>query len=190
NGSSIYFAEARGTTDRIYAIDVRSGEISDLVGGNQVFTSVDLNRGGTMFGVAMEAPDRASEAYVSRAERFEAVQVSRANADLPKPPLGKVEVIRWTSTGGMEIEGLLTYPVGYEPGKRVPLVLNIHGGPAGVFAQRFIAQSSLYPIAALAARGCAVLQPNPRGSSGYGRDFRFANYKDWGGGDYQDLMAG
>ncbi len=190
NGSRIYFSEPRGTTDRLYSIDVRSGEIVELSSSNEVFTSIDLNRGGTMLGIAIESSHQAAEAFVSPVDRFAPAQVSRANAELPKSPLGKVEVVRWKSTDGLEIEGILTYPTGFEPGKRVPLLLNVHGGPAGVFSRKFIAQSSLYPIAAFAARGYAVLQPNPRGSSGYGVPFRFANHKDWGGGDYQDLMAG
>jgi dipeptidyl aminopeptidase/acylaminoacyl peptidase/CubicO group peptidase (beta-lactamase class C family) len=169
-GSRIFFSEARGTTDRIYSIDVRSGEISDFA--------------------AMESSDRAIEAFTSGAEKFDPVQVSRSNAELPKLPLGKVELVRWKGSDGFEIEGLLSYPVGYEPGRRVPLILNIHGGPAGVFSQKYIAAAGLYPIAALTARGYAVLQPNPRGSSGYGAEFRYANQKDWGGGDYHDLMAG
>jgi len=189
-GSRIYFSEARGTTDRIFSIDVRSGELSDFAVGNQVLAGIDLNSGGTTLGFAMESSTRAVEAFVTGVDKFEPVQISRANGELPKLPLGKVELVRWKASDGFEIEGLLTYPVGYEPGKRVPLILNIHGGPAGVFSQRFIAASGLYPIAAFAARGYAVLQPNPRGSSGYGPEFRYANYRDWGGGDYQDLMAG
>jgi dipeptidyl aminopeptidase/acylaminoacyl peptidase len=69
-------------------------------------------------------------------------------------------------------------------------VLVIHGGPAGVFTDTFIARSGLYPMATFAARGYAVLRPNPRGSSGYGVKFRRANLNDWGGKDYEDLMAG
>src|ERR1019366_3702534 len=56
--------------------------------------------------------------------------------------------------------------------------------------QSYIASPGPYPIAAFSSRGYAVLRPNPRGSSGYGKKFRYANYSDWGGGDYQDLMAG
>jgi dipeptidyl aminopeptidase/acylaminoacyl peptidase len=190
DGSRIYFSEARGTTDRIHSVDVRSGEIVDFAAGNHVLSSIELNSAGTRLGFALEASDRPIEAFVSGVEKFDPVQVSRANAELPKLPLGKVELVRWKASDGFEIEGLLTYPVGYEPGKRAPLILNIHGGPAGVFSQKYIAAAGLYPIAALAARGYAVLQPNPRGSSGYGAEFRYANYKDWGGGDYQDLMAG
>src|SRR6185503_4386798 len=83
-----------------------------------------------------------------------------------------------------------TYPLNYEAGKRVPLLLQVHGGPMGVFLQGYEATPSLYPNAVFASRGYAILQPNPRGSSGYGKAFRYANYKDWGGGDYRDIMAG
>ncbi len=106
-----------------------------------------------------------------------------------KGPVGRTELIRWKSDG-VEVEGLLTYPVGYERGKHYPLLLIIHGGPAGVFVQTFIANRAIYPIAAFAAQGYAVVRCNVRGSSGYGKKFRYANYKDWGGGDYRDLIAG
>jgi dipeptidyl aminopeptidase/acylaminoacyl peptidase len=105
-------------------------------------------------------------------------------------PVGETEVIKWKSSDGQDIEGLLTYPVNYKAGTRVPLLLVIHGGPAGVFSQTYLAGRGVYPIASFASRGYAVLRPNPRGSSGYGQKFRFANIKDWGGGDYQDLMTG
>jgi len=81
-------------------------------------------------------------------------------------------------------------PVGYEPGKKYPLILNIHGGPAGGFNEAFIGRFAVYPIAAFASRGYAVLRPNPRGSGGYGKQFRFANVADWGGKDFDDDMTG
>ena len=65
-----------------------------------------------------------------------------------------------------------------------------HGGPTGVFVRSFTGTAGTYPIAAFAARGYAVLRANPRGSSGYGKEFRYANKGDWGGGDYRDLMSG
>lgn len=104
--------------------------------------------------------------------------------------MGKTEVVKWKSSDGLDVEGLLTYPVGYKSGTRVPLLLVVHGGPAGVFTQNFLAGRGAYPIASFASRGFAVLRVNPRGSSGYGRKFRYANIKDWGGGDYTDLMTG
>jgi dipeptidyl aminopeptidase/acylaminoacyl peptidase len=90
----------------------------------------------------------------------------------------------------MEVEGLLTYPVGYQRGQRAPLVVVVHGGPTGVFSQSFIGARGTYPVAAFASEGYAILRANPRGSSGYGRKFRYANYKDWGGGDLQDILSG
>jgi dipeptidyl aminopeptidase/acylaminoacyl peptidase len=66
----------------------------------------------------------------------------------------------------------------------------VHGGPTGVFTRAFVGMPGPYPIPAFAERGYAVLRVNPRGSSGYGRTFRYANLKDWGGGDYKDIMSG
>jgi dipeptidyl aminopeptidase/acylaminoacyl peptidase len=153
-------------------------------------SGVNLNHSRSMIGFSAQRSDRSSEAYASQLGNFSPVQVSRVNSDLPDLPLGRTEVIRWKSVDGLEIEGLLTYPVGYERGKKYPLLLIIHGGPAGVFTQTFIGNRSPYPIAIFAARGYAVLRPNVRGSSGYGKEFRYANYGDWGGKDYQDLMKG
>jgi len=116
--------------------------------------------------------------------------VSTANAEHAALPIGRTEVVTWTSTDGRKIEGLLHYPVGYQAGRQVPLILNVHGGPAGVFQHTFVGGRGSYPLASFMARGYAVLRPNPRGSSGYGVEFRQANIKDWGGKDYDDLMAG
>jgi len=117
------------------------------------------------------------------------VRMSEANGEIPRKDLGKTEAVSWKGKDGLEVEGLLTYPVGYENGKKVPLVVVIHGGPAGNFNESFIG-TGLYPIAAFANRGYAVLRANIRGSAGYGQKFRASNFTDWGGGDYQDLMAG
>lgn len=190
DGKRIYFSEAKGTGTQIYAVDVESNKIEEIKTTPAVYGSLNLNQGGSMFGFTRQTSDSAPEAFVASISNFSPVQISRANADLPRLPLGKTEVIRWKSKDGKEIEGLLTYPVNYQAGQRVPLILNIHGGPAGVFQQTFIGGRGVYPIAAFAARGYAILRPNPRGSSGYGTEFRRANVKDWGVGDYQDLMTG
>ncbi len=190
DGKRIYFSETRGTTTRIYAINTETSAISEVNKADGAYAAIELNRAGTMFGFAMQTPGKPVEAYVSRTDGFASVQVSRANAEMPRPPVGKTEVIRWKSKDGMDVEGLLSYPVGYEAGKRVPLLLVIHGGPAGVFVQSFTGGTGAYPIATFNAQGYAVLRVNPRGSSGYGKKFRMANYKDWGGADYQDLMTG
>ncbi|MCY7377497.1 MAG: S9 family peptidase [Pyrinomonadaceae bacterium] len=190
DGKRIYFSEAKGVGTRLYALDVGSNKITNLNETDEVINAVSLNRAGTMFGFVKQNYQTAPEAFVSKSENFAPVQISRANADAPKMPFGKTEIIRWKSKDGREIEGLLTYPTNYETGRKVPLILNVHGGPAGVFQQSYLAGRGSYPLAAFASRGYAILRPNPRGSSGYGTEFRRANIKDWGGMDFQDLMSG
>ena len=190
DGKHIYFTEAKGTGTRIYTIDVAANKITNFNETDEVLSGVNLNRAGTMLGFVKQNPESAPEAFVSKVDRFAPVQISRANSDTPKMPIGKTEVIKWKSKDGREIEGLLTYPVNYKAGTKVPMLLNVHGGPAGVFQQTFIGGRGSYPLATFAARGYAILRPNPRGSSGYGNEFQRANFKDWGGADYQDLMTG
>lgn len=81
------------------------------------------------------------------------------------------------------------YPVDYQPGKRYPMIAEIHGGPAGSWTEAFPGN---WGAAAhvWAGRGWAVFFPNPRGSSSYGEKFLRANIKDWGGGDFRDIQTG
>jgi dipeptidyl aminopeptidase/acylaminoacyl peptidase len=95
----------------------------------------------------------------------------------------KATVVRWTSDG-RSIEGLLYLPPQAASGK-VPLVVNVHGGPTGVWLENYSALTQF-----LVGHGWAVLLPNPRGSIGYGTAFAAANKNDLGGGDYRDIMAG
>ncbi|MBC7528079.1 MAG: S9 family peptidase [Chthonomonadaceae bacterium] len=189
-GQRLYFVESHGTSNVLSAMNVGTGKITPLneIGG--LSSGFCLNATRTHFGFARQAADTPVEAFVTPASEFAPVVVSATNAKLPSLPLGKTEIIRWDAPDGGEIEGLLTYPVGYTPGQRVPLILEVHGGPSGVFLETFTAATKIYPSASFAARGYAVLRPNPRGSTGYGSKFRHANLKDWGGADYRDLMAG
>ena len=186
----LFFTESRGTRMVLYSMPVDGPPAAVLTRERGTFGNVVINRAGTHAGLGIQAPDEPVEAYVMELAALKPVRVSAANTDLPKQPIGETRVIKWKSKDGREIEGLLTLPVHYEKGKRYPLILNIHGGPAGAFGETFIGAAGLYPIATFAAKGWAVLRANPRGSTGYGLAFRSANVDDWGGGDYQDLMAG
>lgn len=190
DGAGLLFSELRGTLNRLLTINLETGKTDESYSGNALLRSFEINSKGSAIGCVAEAPHRAPEACVGLIGKNAVTLVSQANAHLPQAPLGKIEVLRWKSTDGQEIEGLLTYPVGYQPGTRVPLLLQIHGGPMGVFLQSFAGTAGNYPNAAFASRGFALLQPNPRGSAGYGKEFRYANYQDWGGGDFRDIMAG
>jgi dipeptidyl aminopeptidase/acylaminoacyl peptidase len=91
-----------------------------------------------------------------------------------------------------EIEGMLYLPANHDPQRSgpLPLLLHIHGGPMSIFQRQFAGTPYYYTPAALCERGIAMLRCNPRGSGGYGRDFRYANLNDWGGNDFLDLMHG
>lgn len=190
DGKWVYFKEEIGTVSRLGALPVDGGMPKILDQHDSLVFSANLNATRTTFGVSAQAWDKAPEAFVTATDKWAPTQVSNVNSEAPNHPLGKTEVVRWKAPDGLEIEGLLTYPAGYEKGKRYPMLLIIHGGPTGVFVQSYIANRHVYPIAAYAAQGWAVLRCNIRGSSGYGKKFRYANYKDWGGMDFKDLMAG
>lgn len=95
------------------------------------------------------------------------------------------ERFTYLAPDGWPIDGWLMKPVGYEEGKRYPTVLSIHGGPHGAYGTGLM----LY-FQALTSAGFAVLYTNPRGSQTYGQDFALAVVNDWGGRDYEDIMAG
>lgn len=190
DSTQLYFVEAKGTGTALYSVDVAAGTIRQSQYADGVVTGVSINGTATAFGMVMQNSAKPPEAFIARFGDAEPTQVSWANAEIAKMPVGRTDVIRWKSKDGREIEGLLTYPTGYVAGSKVPLILNIHGGPAGVFQQSYIGGRGVYPIATFASKGYAVLRPNPRGSSGYGTEFRRANIKDWGGMDYEDLMTG
>ncbi|MGO9896844.1 MAG: S9 family peptidase [Bryobacteraceae bacterium] len=192
DSSRLLFLEALHTRTAIYAmpVDGTPQTVFETAKGVIGAAAARLNSSGTYLGLPMETTSEPPEAYVMKAAGGAPMRVSRANIDLPKLPLGSTEVVHWKSKDGLEIEGLLTYPANYEQGKKYPLILNIHGGPTGVFSETFTGRGAAYPIAVFAARGYAVLRPNPRGSGGYGRTFRFANYNDWGGKDYEDDQTG
>jgi dipeptidyl aminopeptidase/acylaminoacyl peptidase len=189
DGRQILITEAQGLYGRVLALPVDGGPTTVLA-SDRSLSAVSLNRTGTVLGFAAQDVDRAPEPHVARlGAAFTPKQVATIQPSFPSP-LGRSDKITWASTEGRTIEGILTYPVDYRAGTKVPLLLVIHGGPAGVFTRTFIGTASPYPVAVFAARGYAVLRANPRGSSGYGADFRRANRSDWGGGDYRDLMSG
>jgi len=189
DGRSVLISETHRTKNRLSALPVDGGDPVDISPTNIMVGGPALNAAATHVGFVSQTPVSPPEAYVSRLARFEPTRVSGVQPTL-EAPLGRTEIVNWISRDGTEVEGLLTYPVGYTEGARVPLVVIVHGGPTGVFTESFIAARGAYPIAAFAAEGYAILRCNVRGSSGYGREFRYANYGDWGGGDYQDIMSG
>ena len=192
DSAKILFFEGRGTRSAIYAVPV-DGPITPVFmpsKGTLGFAGATLNRAGTHLGFVLQSSNEPAEAHVMDLASGKPVRISAANQNIPRTDLAETRVIKWKGKDGKDVEGLLTLPLKYQAGKKYPLILNIHGGPAGAFGENFIGSAAPYPIAAFAEKGWAVLQPNPRGSSAYGRGFRNLNVNDWGGGDYRDIMAG
>ena len=191
NGKTIYTLEPFHTSTKIFSLSSDGKQATEWTTGTKgVLSGLELNSKGTHFGFTFQNTSIPQDGYISSTNSFSALKISNINPELANLPVPKTELISWKSFDGMEIEGLLTYPLNYEAGKKYPFILNIHGGPAGVFSENFIAVSGIYPLAALAENDIFILRPNPRGSNGYGLKFREANHRDWGGGDYKDLMAG
>ncbi|MCP3960322.1 MAG: S9 family peptidase [bacterium] len=190
DGKDVLLFEARGTTTQIAALPADGGPARDVTDLGGSLSAISLARDGEHLAFAWETADFPPEVHVAPRQDFQMRCLSTVNQDVPRPPMGQTERLAWKSFDGREIEGLITYPVGYEKGQRVPLVLVVHGGPAGVFRQHFTGSPGIYQIQVFAQQGYALLRPNPRGSTGYGKEFRYANVRDWGYGDYEDLMSG
>lgn len=192
DGKNVLWLEANHTLSSIYSLSVDGKSITEWSKGTRdLLAAARVNASGSHIAFVLQNTSTFPEAYISPLSQFSPVKVTNINAAFAGKPLPKTEVIKWKSTDGKEIEGLLTYPVNYKPGTKVPFILNVHGGPAGVFSQSCVAANQgAYPLASLAEAGYAILRPNPRGSSGYGAAFRMANRNDWGGKDYEDLMTG
>ena len=192
DSNKIMFTETKGTGTALFEADVAANTVTEDNYQNAAIGQVSMTRIGPAFALSMvvQKTDAPQEVFALSPGARGLTQISHANDSVAQTPVGKTEIIKWKSKDGREIEGLLTYPTDYVAGTKVPMILNIHGGPTGVFVQSYIGGRGVYPLAAFASRGFAILRANPRGSSGYGTEFRYANIKDWGGMDYQDLMTG
>ena len=190
DSSELLLLESLGTRRHVLAVPVDGGEMRFISYGDGVVGSVALSDDASRMAFTWQTTEDPWDVFVSPTNGYAPQRVTDLHADVPRPEMGPTRLVSWTSTEGFEIEGLLTYPVGYEEGKRVPLILNVHGGPAGVFSQSFTGSPAAYMLQYFAQEGFAILRPNPRGSTGYGKDFRYANFQDWGYGDFRDLMSG
>ena len=190
NSNYVYVSEANRTKSEIYKISLNNKEIRPLLNLDGRVSSPNISNDSETIAFVKQELNKPSEVYLSELSNISPKQISNFNSNLEFPKFAKTELLQWSSKDGLEIEGLLTYPAKYNKRKKYPLALIIHGGPAGVFSQSFTGNPSIYMIQYFASKGYAVLRANPRGSTGYGKDFRFANFKDWGFGDYEDIMSG
>jgi dipeptidyl aminopeptidase/acylaminoacyl peptidase len=184
DGRDVYFSTNVLEAIEVYSADVATGAVKQLSkrGGSTGIT--EISRDGKIVGT-MSSAKQPTELYTANADYSSLKPLTDHNAWLRDYTLGETEVVKWKSKDGTEVEGLLTKPAGYEAGKKVPFLLNPHGGPTGASLNNFSGT-----VQVLAANGFAVLQPNFRGSTGKGLAFAQANKNTWGKGDYDDCMTG
>ncbi|MFQ5720369.1 MAG: S9 family peptidase [Acidobacteriota bacterium] len=187
---SVFIVENDGMSRHILAVPRMTGQIRQVTTGDGIVGAAALGAHGSRVAFSWQTVDTPPEVFVSSTRRAAPERISELNVDIPLPPMGRTELLHWKAPDGTPVEGLLTLPVDGPPDQRVPLILNVHGGPGGVFGRNFTGGPGLYMIQFFAQHGFAVLRPNPRGSTGYGKEFRYANFRDWGYGDLSDLLAG
>jgi dipeptidyl aminopeptidase/acylaminoacyl peptidase len=187
---SIFCQSLTGTTSGVIRLPVDGTTAVAFSGQDRVISRPLMNPSRSIIGMVIEDAGTPPEAWLSPVDSYQPQKVSSANQALAGYSVPRTEVLRWRSGDGMVIEGLLVYPRDYQPGRRYPLLVTLHGGPAGNYYQQWIGSRDFFPVAVYASQGYAVLRPNVRGSTGYGPAFLTANLKDWGGRDYEDLMSG
>ncbi len=182
DGRAIYFIADDDGTQNLCRIAITGGEIARPIGGRLSVDSYSLGKDGAI-AAQISSLDRSDEIYLSNGSDL--TRLTKTNdALISQLRLSKPEYVHFKSKDGTAVAGYLYKPVDYSPGKKVPTLLNPHGGPVSQYSASFYHLAQLY-----AANGYAVLLPNPRGSSGYGQKFCEAIFADWGNKDYQDDMA-
>jgi dipeptidyl aminopeptidase/acylaminoacyl peptidase len=183
DGKYIYFASEDDGTVNLCRIAAGGGEVTRAIGGRVSVGAFSLGKDGTV-AAQIGTLNRPDEIFVA-ADGKEPVRLTKTNDSLfDQLRLAEIEYVHFKSKDGTYVAGYLYKPADYTPGKKVPTILNPHGGPVGQYSASFYHQAQLF-----AANGYAVLLPNPRGSSGYGEKFCAAIYADWGGKDFQDDIA-
>jgi dipeptidyl aminopeptidase/acylaminoacyl peptidase len=187
----IGIAEHVGGSSHIAALDLSTGK--DMPQANATFPE-SIGAGGLVMSVSASHEhtltlirssfEKAPEVWAGPLQAMK--QITHLNDGL-KPAWGKTENIEWTNDG-LKVHGWLLYPANYDPAKKYPLLVSVHGGPSSAVTPRWPGVG--YGGVPFSALGYFVFMPNPRGSYGQGEKFTQANIKDFGYGDLKDILAG
>ena len=187
----IAIAEHVGGNSHLTALDLATGKdipqasvtFPETIGAGGLAMSVSLSHEHTI-AIIRSSFDRAPEVWAGPLHDLK--QITHLNDSL-KPAWGKTENIEWTN-GGFKVQGWLLYPANYDPTKKYPLLVSVHGGPSAAVTPRWPGVG--YGGVPFSALGYFVFMPNPRGSYGQGEKFTQANVKDFGYGDLHDILTG
>ena len=182
DGQSIYAQVEEDGVEPLARISVATGEVTRLTPGRLVVRDFSMNREGAV-ALTIGEPQVPDEVFILG--RGQTTRISHVNdAFLSSVRLGKVEYAKAKGKDGTEVAGNITYPPAYNPELRYPTILRPHGGPVSQTNASFDFTAQLF-----AATGYVVIQPNYRGSSGYGQAFSQAIFADWGDKEYIDVMT-
>jgi dipeptidyl aminopeptidase/acylaminoacyl peptidase len=183
----ITFAEDVDGNFGFASVGTRGGVIKTLWSGEEYAhpASVDWSSssaGEVTTAIVRQSPRAPAEVWAGPIGNWK--QLSSVNTDA-KPAWGEMRNVHWMN-GNTRVQGWLMLPKDYAPGKKYPLVVSVHGGPSSACVPHWDERV----MGPLSAMGYFVLCPNPRGSYGQGEAFTQGNVKDFGGGDYHDIMTG
>jgi dipeptidyl aminopeptidase/acylaminoacyl peptidase len=182
DGKYVWFVLEDSGEMNLARVRPKGGRIDRVVTGENVVTAFDAGEHGPLVVLAAR-PQLPPEVFALEGSKLQ--QRSFTNREvLSGLTLGAVEKVQFKSADGTPVEGFVIKPPGFQEGTRYPAILDIHGGPQSQYDWSFQFEGQLY-----AANGYLVIHPNPRGSTGYGQDFCLAIWRDWGGPDYEDVMA-
>ena len=186
DGRALYFQTGVKGETHLFRVDVISKELSPVTFGPRAIRGVDINDKTRKMVYAANDFKHLDDLYVADISGQNERKVTRNNEALWRQlELQDVERISYKSADGWDVDGFFVKPVGWQEGKKYPMILSVHGGPAGMYGVDWFHEFQVY-----AARGWAVFFTNPRGSTGYGEKFERGIVGEWGGKDYQDVMNG
>ena len=172
-------------------LDLISGKIAKLWSGAEVVSAEawgalggSIAKDGNNSAVIRQSFSQAPEVWAGPIGAW--TQITHVN-DQVKPAWGEARSVHWTSDG-LQVQGWLLLPANYDPKQKYPMVVVVHGGPASAEVPAY--PSPFYNTSLLSSQGYFVLYPNPRGSFGQGEAFTRANVKDFGYGDFRDILRG
>jgi dipeptidyl aminopeptidase/acylaminoacyl peptidase len=186
--TGIYASIWDKTKRLIYRVDPATGAHSVFKDSPSQIFGLSFSKDGETIAFTGRADDQLTEVFVSSI-KGNAEQLTDMTGQLKNWKVAQSEVISWKSKDGATIEGVLHKPKDYDPSKKYPLLVVIHGGPTGIDTPTPV-PAYVYPIVQWLDKGCLVLRPNYRGSAGYGEAFRSLNVKNLGVGDMWDVMSG
>jgi len=186
----IYFAAEQKTYAHLFRLNPATKAIEKLSAPDHLSSfSFSFSQDYKVAAYRAALENQYAEIYSSKVAAWEGKKLTAMGDQLKGLTLARREVISWKSADGTTIEGVVYKPANFDPNKKYPLLVVIHGGPTGV-DQPIVNADRYYPTERFVAKGALVLRPNYRGSAGYGEKFRALNVRNLGVGDYADVISG